>query len=297
MRHPGQPWLQITISHDAPEQVEAILEAEGALAITLRDGADEALLQPVPGATPLWRSTEVIGLFAADNDAEAIIQAVQHGLNAPAAPEWHAELIEDRDWIRAWLDDYHPIRFGQNLWVCPRHESVDAADAIVLHLDPGLAFGTGAHASTGLCLEWLEAHPPQGHTVIDYGCGSGILAIAAVLLGAHQAYAVDIDPQALTATRENAAANEVAARVEICTATALPRGTADLLIANILAGPLIALAPEFSELIQPPATLVMAGLLESQVESVKNAYAETFVFEAARVRDGWACLIAQRREH
>lgn len=295
MPHPGQPWLQITITHGAPAQVEAILETEGAVAITLQDGGQEVLLEPQPGTSPLWRNTDVIGLFPAHSDAQAIMQAVQQGLDESATPKWHAELIEDRDWVRAWLDDYHPMRFGQRLWVCPKHEHVDAADAIVLRLDPGMAFGTGSHASTALCLEWLEAHPPLAQTVIDYGCGSGILAVAAALLGAHHSYALDIDPRALLATCENAAANEVSARVEVCTASALPRGQADLLIANILAAPLIDLASEFAALLPPSATLVMAGLLESQVANVTSAHIENFIFEPTRRRDGWACLVAHRR--
>lgn len=294
MRHPGQPWLQITLSHNAPEQMEALLEAAGAVAITLRDGGDEALIEPEPGASPLWQNTEIIGLFPEHTDAQSVINEVQTGLELAEPIKWHAELIEDRDWVRAWLDDYRPMRFGENLWVCPKHETVHAENAIVLQLDPGMAFGTGSHASTALCLEWLDANPPRGHLVIDYGCGSGILAIAAALLGARYAYAVDIDPQALVATQDNAAYNQIDSCVETRDAQDLTPNKADLVLANILAGPLIELAPELSQLVRPGGTLVMAGLLEQQAASVQSAYINQFEFEPARSRDGWSCLVARR---
>lgn len=294
MRHPGQPWLQITLTHTAPEQVEALFQEAGALAVTLRDGADEALIEPEPGASPLWRNTQIVGLFPAQTDAQSVIHFVREGLAPAPLPDWRAELVEDRDWVRAWLDDYRPMQFGQRLWVCPREETVHAKDAIVLRLDPGLAFGTGAHASTALCLTWLDAHPPSGQHVIDYGCGSGILGIAAALLGADAVRAVDIDPQALIATQENAQENGVARQLQTCEATALARGQADLVLANILAAPLIELAPDLTALLRPGGSLVMAGLLASQAESVQAAYRNGFEFEAVRERDGWACLVASR---
>ncbi len=296
MRHPGQPWLQITVSHTAPERVEAMFETLGALAITLRDGGDEALIEPEPGASPLWRQTDVIGLFPAQSDPQQLMRKVITGLELAQAPAWQAELIEDRDWVRAWLEDYRPMRFGENLWVCPKHETVHAENAIVLKLDPGLAFGTGAHASTALCLEWLDAHPPTGQCVIDYGCGSGILGIAAALLGARAVAAVDIDPQALIATRDNAIGNGVEKRIETREASRLSPGSADLVLANILAGPLTDLAAELTGLLRPGGTLVMAGLLEHQAQAVQTAYTKNFAFEPVRSRDGWACLVAQRYE-
>lgn len=294
MRHPGQPWLQITISHPAPEQVEAALEEAGALAITLRDGADEALIEPEPGASPLWRKTDVIGLFAAESDADDIIHQITHQLSPDHVPRCHAELIEDRDWVRAWLEDYRPMRFGERLWVCPKHEQVHARDAIALRLDPGLAFGTGAHASTALCLEWLDGHPPEGQQVIDYGCGSGILGIAAALLGARQVYAVDIDPQAVIAADDNAQENHVSNRLSTCASIALPADQADLVLANILAGPLVDLAATLTALLRPGGTLVMAGLLKTQAQAVQDAYAAQFEFEPARIREDWACLVAHK---
>lgn len=296
MRHPGQPWLQITVAHIAPEDVEALFEENDALAITLRDGGDEALIEPEPGASPLWRHTEVVGLFAAHSDPDAIMAQVLAGLGGAEPPTWQAELVEDRDWVRAWLDDYRPMRFGENLWVCPKHETVHAKEAVVLQLDPGLAFGTGAHASTALCLEWLDQNPPRNQHVIDYGCGSGILAIAAALLGAQQVSAVDIDPQALIATRDNAECNAVTKIIKTFQTGQVDDTQADLLLANILAGPLITLAPVLTRLVKPQGTLVMAGLLQDQTTAVQAAYQEHFRFEQARTREGWACLVAQRHD-
>ena len=277
----------------AAEPVEAVLEAAGALAVTLSDGGEQQLIEPEPGAAVLWQDTRVTGLFAPETDPDPIIAALQRELNLARPPRWHARLVEDRDWVRAWLDDYRAMRFGERLWVCPHHDSVDADDAVVVRLDPGLAFGTGAHASTALCLQWLAHNPPTGQLVVDYGCGSGILAIAAARLGARRVLAVDTDPQALIATRDNAAHNNVADRVHTVTPDALPPQACDLVLANILAGPLIELAPALTGLLADSGQLVLAGLLADQADSVMQAYAG-LRFSPPVEDSGWARLDARR---
>jgi ribosomal protein L11 methyltransferase len=239
----------------------------------------------------------VQALFEADADAadlsERLRQTLEHTL-----PGLQIQHIEDRQWEREWLKDFHAMRFGQRLWVCPRHETVTEPDAAVVLLDPGLAFGTGTHATTAMCLEWLDARPPVNAEVIDYGCGSGILAIAALKLGARQAHCFDIDPQALTATRDNATDNGVIDRTVICeSAGQLPTGGVDVLLANILSGPLVRLAPDFAALVRPGGQLVLSGLMTSQQEEVTAACLPWFdEVRPFACRDGWVALEARRRQ-
>jgi ribosomal protein L11 methyltransferase len=209
------------------------------------------------------------------------------------ADSLHTRPVPEKVWEREWLKDFHALRCGERLWICPRHESVPDPHAVVVHLDPGLAFGTGNHATTALCLEWLDAHVRSGARVIDYGCGSGILALAAVKLGAARAFCFDIDPQALIATRDNAGANAVAITVHDTAAT-LP-GESDVLLANILAMPLCELAPHFATLLRPGGQVVLAGLMAHEVADVTAAYATWFDVAAYGYRDGWVCLAGRRR--
>jgi ribosomal protein L11 methyltransferase len=205
-----------------------------------------------------------------------------------------AREVADRAWEREWLRDFHAMRFGRRLWVCPRHERVDEPDAAVVTMDPGLAFGTGTHPTTALCLEWLDSHPPRDGAVVDFGCGSGVLALAALRLGARSASCFDIDPQALIATRDNASANGLSEVVRLCdSADAIPRG-ADLLLANILSGPLVQLAPLFTEILQPAGALVLSGLMEQDVSEVERAYDTWFDMRAFGVRESWVCLWGRR---
>ena len=206
-----------------------------------------------------------------------------------------ARLLRARAWEREWLRDFHALRFGRRLWVCPRHERVREPDAVVVTLDPGLAFGTGTHPSTALCLTWLERELPPEARVIDYGCGSGILAIAAALLGAKEVQCFDIDPQALLATAENAAANAVAGRISVrAQADALESG-ADLLVANILAGTLCGLAGKFAGLVRPGGRILLAGILADQAETVADAFAPWFDICPSGQRDGWVALAGARK--
>ncbi|MEX0606686.1 MAG: 50S ribosomal protein L11 methyltransferase, partial [Halofilum sp. (in: g-proteobacteria)] len=209
------PWLQVklaTSADSAPAIEEALTEA-GAVSVTLEGADDSRIFEPAPGEVPLWDATRVVGLFEDDHAHESILAALA-GLDDEIGAEPEFEQVPDREWTRAWMDDWAPLRFGDHLWVAPEDATVDDPDGTVLRLDPGLAFGTGTHATTALCLEWLAAHDLTGLRVLDYGCGSGILAVAALRLGAAHAHAVDIDPQALEATMANAEKNGVAARVE-----------------------------------------------------------------------------------
>jgi len=294
-------------SLDAPV-VEGTAFACGAIAVTFVDALEDAagqctalVLEPAPGEMPLWPATRVKCLFdfagAHEPDAEATVAAALATTLGIEVSRIETQSLADRAWEREWLKDFHAMRFGRRLWVCPQHERVSAPDAVVVSLDPGLAFGTGTHASTALCLECLDAHLQElpGARVIDYGCGSGVLGIAAARLGAAEVHAFDIDPQALIATADNASANEVQARMQVhADATELPSGT-DLLLANILAGPLCALARRFAALVRPGGQVVLAGLMAHQVAEVTAAYSACFDVVRFGERAGWACLTGRRR--
>lgn len=288
---PDQSWLQIVAASGQPALLEAAFEAEGALAIVLRGDGSETLIEPRPGDEPTWKRTEVAALFPAGTDPDAVAEKITAVLG-PRKLRWRAERVEDRDWVREWMDGYRPLAFGRRLWVCPRHAHVEAKNAVVLRLDPGAAFGTGTHATTALCLEWLDAHPPAGLAVLDYGCGSGVLALAAAHLDAASVQAVDIDPRALAVTEENSAVNGVSARLR--TGPPEDADPADVVIANILSGPLIELAPRLTALVRPGGRLILSGILAEQAEAVTVAYAANFVFEAGAARDGWIRLDGRR---
>jgi ribosomal protein L11 methyltransferase len=268
----------------------------GASSVTFVDAKDDPVLEPLPGEFRLWPTTRMHALFADVDEPQGRVRALAAALQIPP-DRILAEWVEDRVWEREWLRDFHAMRFGRRLWVCPRHDAVTEPDAVIVRMDPGLAFGTGTHPTTALCLEWLDSHVVEGQRVIDFGCGSGVLAVAAVKLGAREAHCFDIDPQALTATRENAAANDVQSRVTICeTAAALPQGV-DVLVANILSGPLCELAPTFGSLVRAGGSIVLAGLLEAQVADVTRACDAWFDIQPFEIRDGWAGLSGKRNTH
>ena len=270
----------------------------GAVAVTFTDAGDTPVFEPLPGELLLWSATRVCALFppAADAPHATLIRALSATL-ARCAAGLRTHVVPEKVWEREWLTDFHALRFGKRLWICPHHESVADPAAAVVHLDPGLAFGTGSHATTALCLEWLAAHVKSRARVIDYGCGSGILALAAIKLGAQHAYCFDIDPQALTATAENAAANGIAAQVTVCARDADLPLAADLLIANILAAPLCALAQRFAELVRPRGALVLAGLMEDEAHEVTRANDACFHMRPCGNRAGWVALSGRRREY
>lgn len=289
------PFLQLTldIGRTAPEPCEEALFDLGALSVTLEDAADDPVLEPAPGETPLWPTIRVKALFPSDADREWISSMVAR--RVPGTPAAQFERVADKAWEREWLKDFAPMRFGRRLWVCPG--GLPAADpgAVRIELDPGLAFGTGTHPTTAMCLEWLDGHEPLGKDVVDYGCGSGILAIAALKLGAARVRAVDIDPQALIATRENALHNGIEAGLTVTDDPDLPGHSADLLVANILAGPLVDLAPRFARAVRPGGAVVLSGILAEQAETVTGAYRACFDIVLSATREGWGLLCGRRR--
>jgi ribosomal protein L11 methyltransferase len=300
------PFLQLTlpIGSADPAPFEDALLAAGAASITLEDAGDDPVLEPAPGSTPLWPHVRIKALFDASADPDAL---------RVSFPDATFEHIADRAWEREWLKDFRPMRFGQRLWICPggQRPTLDESIAepsrlprdspgqpccpLVIDLDPGLAFGTGTHPTTALCLELLDAAQLQGRFVIDYGCGSGVLAIAALKLGAAGALAIDIDPQALLATRENAARNGVAERLIVAAPDRAQHPPADVLLANILAEPLVELAPVFAERVAVGGCVVLSGILQSQATAIASRYAAWFDMRPAATRDDWALLYGVRR--
>ncbi len=291
------PWLQLSLicPGEQAEPFAALLETAGAISITYEDAEDEPQLEPGPGETPLWSRVRVLALFDADPAGTARVQRIASTLTERLEARPGIERIEDRVWERVWLDDFRPMRFGQRLWVCPAGQSPGDPQGILVTLDPGLAFGTGHHATTALCLEWLEGAVLAGKTLLDYGCGSGILAIAALRLGAAHAIAVDHDPQALEATRQNAAANRVADRLAVYPPEELPALAVDCALANILAGTLVSLAPSLAERVRAGGDLALSGVLPDQIALVCAAYEGQFQLDAPRIREDWA-LIGGRRK-
>ena len=283
------PWLQISVEaeRDKVEAISEVFDALGALSVTVLDAGDEPLLEPAPGEMPLWSAVRLTALFEESADVAVIEQRLKD-LLPDEATGFHSELLEDRDWSSTWRDSFGAMCFGQRLWVCPVGEQPEDPDAIVVHMDPGMAFGTGTHATTAMCLEWLDMNSPQDLSVIDYGCGSGILAIAAYKLGATPVTAVDIDPQALTATRENARRNKC--DIEVASPDSLNKQSVDLVIANILANPLVELATDLSRYVRPGERLVMTGILAEQAETVMAAYVDWFEFAAPVHREEWVLL-------
>jgi ribosomal protein L11 methyltransferase len=290
------PQLALTLDLDGldAERVEESCFEFGALAVSYTDQRDDPILEPAPGEFRLWPHSRLQALFPFETSPEELVAGLSHVLRVDSA-RFALETLADRVWEREWLRDFHPMCFGRRLWVAPHHAHVHTRDAVIVRLDPGLAFGTGTHATTAMCLAWLDENAGAGQLAIDYGCGSGVLAVAAAKLGARAAWAYDIDPQALTATRDNSAANGVEAVVEIVDADAkLPTG-ADLLLANILCGPLCELAPRFAALTRPGGRIVLAGLLATQADEVAQAHADWFDITPFATRDGWTALSGVRK--
>lgn len=281
-------WAQLIFSSraDLADGLSDALTETGAAAVTFEDQADEPIFEPAIGETPLWASTRVVALFDADSDFQQIERQLQQLLGQ--LPAYRLEAVEDKDWERAWMDNFEPMAFGQKLWIVPSWHQPPAPDAVNILLDPGLAFGTGTHPTTALCLSWLDSAQIAGQTVIDYGCGSGILAIAAALLGAQRVIGVDTDPQALQATRDNAARNGV--EVETCLPADCPAIHADLVVANILAGPLCELQPTLQALLKPQGHLILSGILTTQADTVSQHYQQAFDMQRPAIRDEWVRL-------
>ena len=291
------PWLQVrlAISPEQAETYEDALLSVGAVSVTFMDAEDQPIYEPDLGTTPLWSRTHLLALFEADVD-EANLLAHLTLLTGGTLPDHQVERIEDQDWERSWMDNFQPMRFGQRLWIVPSWHAAPEPDAVNLLLDPGLAFGTGTHPTTALCLEWLDGQDMQGVEVLDFGCGSGILAIAALLLGAKRAVGTDIDPQALEASRDNAGRNGIdAALFPLYLPEDLPQQPAEVVVANILAGPLVQLAGQITALVQPGGRLALSGILAEQAEEVRAAYADAFELDPIAEKDGWVRISGRRR--
>ncbi len=286
-------WLQITATTSRTQLAEAVFEQYDAEAITELDAGDDLTVEETPNSQPPFARARVVGLFAQGTPAEPIVTALADALGKDV--DIATDTLENQDWASAWLAEHPPLVFGDHLWIAPHNAAVEAGDdAVVVRLDPGLAFGTGTHPTTRLCLQWLASQDLVGKRVVDYGCGSGILAIAAARLGAAQVVAVDIDEQAVRATRENAMRNDVSDRIATPPMDAIEDGPFDIVLANILAKPLIGLAPTLAELAAPGAPVVLAGLLTRQIADVLAAYGPTFAFEAPALEEDWARLVGHR---
>lgn len=290
-------WKKITVeaTADSLDALERCLWNLGAVSVTVTDSEDNPIFEPGPGETPLWSRMDVSGLFEQDKDHDQLQQQVEElGYKVLFTEE-----LADRLWEREWLSRFHPMQFGRRLWVVPSGMEIENSDAVVVNLDPGLAFGTGTHATTRLCLQWLDSHELEGKRVIDYGSGSGILGIAALRLGADEVWAVDNDPQALTATRDNAVKNNVghklrAGSLDSFNFDGADFEEADLVIANILAQPLIDLSGLLVSLLKKDGDLLLSGILVSQQSWVESAYLGKVSFVERRHDDGWTCLQARK---
>ena len=291
------PWLQVrlAITPDQAETYEDALLEVGAVSVTFMDAEDQPIFEPDLGTTPLWSHTHLLALFEADTDETSLIAHLTL-LTGGELPQHQIEHIADQDWERSWMDNFKPMRFGRRLWIVPSWHDAPEPDAVNLLLDPGLAFGTGTHPTTALCLEWLDGQDLKDCNVLDFGCGSGILAIAALLLGAKQAVGTDIDVQALEASRDNAGRNGIADELfPLYLPEQLPQEQADVLVANILAGPLVALAPQLSGLVKSGGRLALSGILAEQGEEVAAAYAQDFDLDPIATLDGWVRITGRRR--
>ncbi len=285
-------WRQFVISLEAiePARVEEVLCRHGAHSVTLSGAEDEPIFEPAPGTTPLWSDTRMSALFSADADFSLLRADLRQTLAIDTLPENSVERVPDRAWEREWLDRFKPMRFGERLWVSPQGFDVDADKGIVVRLDPGLAFGTGTHATTALCLEWLDSREMRGKTLLDFGCGSGILALAALKLGAHRVTAVDYDLQAITATRQNALVNEVEDRLVTATTLDGLEVQFDFIVANILAATLVIEADQLCRQLKPGGEVALSGILTEQLAEVSAAYQDCIEFTTPAYRDEWACL-------
>jgi len=310
--------IEFPLAALSSEAVEAALLEIGASSITFVDRGDEPVLEPKPGEVRLWSDTLVRALFeascgsgsgagsaeagsadaasaeSASTDAARNLGRLAAVLGPHITETARVRRVENQEWERVWLTDWKSMRFGRRLWVCPTAaEPPDDPNAVVVRLDPGLAFGTGTHPTTALCLQILDSLPVAGRSVIDYGCGSGILGVAALKLGAAHVCAVDLDPQALLATRDNAIRNGVSSSIDV-QGIEVGLRPAYCVMANILAGPLIELAPTLTEACEPGGYLLLSGLLKTQAYEVKAAYGRAFDRVQVVERDDWCCIYARR---
>jgi len=290
------PWIQISFNcnKDLSTIISDALSTLGAASVTLQDAADQALLEPGVGETPLWEQVVVTGLFDAAVDIDSVADQIRNAIAPEKLPPWRASSVEDKAWEREWMKHFHPMRFGHRTWICPSWQSPPQPDAVNILLDPGLAFGTGTHPTTALCLEWLDQHVQGGETVIDFGCGSGILGIGALMLGASEVWAVDNDPQALLATRDNAIKNQVETNLHLRAADESFNIQSDIILANILANPLVSLAPFFAAKIKTGGKAILSGILSEQQDLIMKAYCTNFKLLSSAQNGDWIRLDLMR---
>lgn len=295
------PWIQaiIEVPSEQTNELEDLLMAIGAQAVTMRDAADQPIYEPKLGTTPLWSTVTLIALFDAEQPLEVQMKqlaALYESEYEQAFPSYKLELVEDKDWVREWMDTFKPMPFGKRLWICPSWLEPEDPAAINLKLDPGLAFGTGTHATTSLCLKWLDQADLQNKTIFDFGCGSGILGIAAMLLGAKSLVGIDIDPQAILASNENTERNQVdESKVSFHLPEDAPQVKTEIVLANILAGPLVELKDSILSYLLPGGHLVLSGILASQAQTVASAYEQTCTIHSIEEDDGWVRIHAQAK--
>lgn len=289
--------LSLTIRAAEQERLELVLEDLGALSVTLLDAEDHPIFEPGPGETPVWPMLRLTALYDGGVDRAGLVHAL-----AELAPDIGPEQLEfrdvaDADWVRAWMDTFQPMQFGRRLWIYPWNQEPpgDAEACVIVRLDPGLAFGTGTHPTTALCLEWLDGLDLAGKTLLDYGCGSGVLAIAALKLGAAEVVGVDLDPQALEASQDNAERNGVAGRLSLCLPADHAGAAHDVLVANILAGPLAELAPTFAAACRPGAPFALSGILAGQQDELLTRYAEWFEELTVAQKEDWIRISGRRK--
>lgn len=294
------PWIQIKLNAtdvNAEAIGDMLMEDTGALSVTFLDAKDTPVFEPMPGETRLWGETDILALYDATSDTDLILSQIRNSKMLSDDFAYKVEQIEDKDWEREWMENFHPMKFGERLWICPSWRDIPEPDAVNVMLDPGLAFGTGTHPTTALCLEWLEGLDLQGKTVVDFGCGSGILAIAAIKLGAEKVIGIDIDPQAILASKDNAQRNGVAEKLELYLPQDQPEGLlADVVVANILAGPLRELSGVISSLVKPSGQLAMSGVLDTQAEDVASYYQSQFELDEIIEMQEWCRISGQKHK-
>ncbi|MBV6818311.1 50S ribosomal protein L11 methyltransferase [Rahnella sp. PD12R] len=292
------PWIQLKINttgENAETLSDALIES-GAVSVTFQDTHDNPVFEPLPGETLLWGDTDAIGLYDAETDMEEVVAMLENEPLLGKGFVHKIEQLEDKDWEREWMDNFHPMRFGERLWICPSWRDVPDPTAVNVMLDPGLAFGTGTHPTTAMCLQWLDSLDLTDKTVIDFGCGSGILAIAALKLGAKHVVGIDIDPQAIQASRDNAERNGVSERLSLYLPKDQPENlSADVVVANILAGPLRELAPLISVLPVAGGHLGLSGILASQAQSVADAYRDKFELDTVAEKEEWCRITGVKK--
>ena len=292
------PWIQLRLdaNEETAEKYSDWLSASGAQAVTFIDAQDTPIYEPLPGAEVLyWSPTVVLDYSDASFAMDKVINYLKSIHPDKQAMRYKLEQLEDKDWEREWMDNFHPMKFGERLWICPSWRDVPDPEAVNVMLDPGLAFGTGTHPTTAMCLTWLDGLDLTGKTVVDFGCGSGILSLAALKLGAEKVISIDIDPQALQASKANAERNNVADRLALYLPKDQPSLSADVVVANILAGPLRELAPTIIAFVKADGLLALSGILDNQAEQLQQVYSQWCDMDPVTTQEEWVRLSGTRR--